>query len=80
MESSICWDGLDGMPKQFGMICSNISEHLSHPVAVAVVDEAGFLKKVRESVVGQRQYSGTAGRIENCQVGAFMCYFNSKYS
>jgi SRSO17 transposase len=39
-----------------------------------VVDETGFLKKGTKSVGVQRQYSGTAGRIENCQVGVFLVY------
>jgi SRSO17 transposase len=39
---------------------------------VLIVDETGFLKKGTKSVGVQRQYSGTAGRIENCQVGVFL--------
>jgi SRSO17 transposase len=46
--------------------------HLGHPRAVLVGDETGFLKKGRKSVGVQRQYSGTAGRIENCQIGVFL--------
>ena len=41
---------------------------------VLVVDETGFLKKGEPSVGVARQYSGTAGRIENCQVGVFLAY------
>jgi SRSO17 transposase len=41
---------------------------------VLVIDETGFLKKGRHSVGVGRQYSGTAGRIENSQVGVFACY------
>jgi SRSO17 transposase len=41
---------------------------------VLVVDETGFLKKGGHSVGVARQYSGTAGRIENCQVGVFLGY------
>lgn len=41
---------------------------------VLVVDETGFLKKGSHSVGVGRQYSGTAGRIENCQVGVFLGY------
>src|SRR5262245_33111074 len=48
--------------------------HLGDPAAVLVVDETGFLKKGGKSVGVQRQYSGTAGRIENCQVGVFLAY------
>lgn len=53
------------------------AEHLRTPGApgeggVLVVDETGFLKKGDKSVGVQRQYSGTAGRIENCQIGVFL--------
>ena len=43
-----------------------------------MVDETGFLKKGSKSVGVQRQYSGTAGRIENCQVGVFLAYAGGK--
>lgn len=48
--------------------------HLGDPAAVLIIDETGFLKKGAKSVAVQRQYSGTAGRIENCQVGVFLAY------
>jgi DDE superfamily endonuclease len=51
-----------------------ILETLAAPHAVVVIDETGFLKKGTKSVGVQRQYSGTAGRIENCQVGVFLAY------
>jgi SRSO17 transposase len=41
---------------------------------VLIVDETGFLKKGTHSVGVARQYSGTAGRIENCQIGVFLAY------
>jgi SRSO17 transposase len=41
---------------------------------VLVIDETGFLKKGTHSVGVARQYSGTAGRIENCQIGVFAAY------
>jgi len=41
---------------------------------VLVMDETGFLKKGTQSVGVKRQYSGTAGRIENCQIGVFLVY------
>lgn len=47
------------------------------PDAIGVVDETGFLKKGTSSVGVQRQYSGTAGRIENCQIGVFLSYATS---
>jgi SRSO17 transposase len=45
-----------------------------HPGGVLVADETGFLKKGRMSAGVQRQYSGTAGRVENCQLGVFLGY------
>ena len=51
-----------------------VGEHLADPHGVLVLDETGFLKKGDKSAGVQRQYSGTAGRIENCQVGVFLGY------
>jgi SRSO17 transposase len=47
---------------------------LGDPAAVLAVDETGFIKKGRMSAGVARQYTGTAGRIENCQVGVFAAY------
>jgi SRSO17 transposase len=55
-----------------------VADHLGHPDGVLVVDETGFLKKGTKSVGVGRQYSGTAGRIENCQVGVFLGYASKK--
>ncbi|HEU5421671.1 MAG TPA: IS701 family transposase [Streptosporangiaceae bacterium] len=51
-----------------------VVEHLGRPDAVLVVDETGEVKKGRASAGVQRQYSGTAGRVENCQVAVFLSY------
>jgi SRSO17 transposase len=51
-----------------------VVEHLSAPQAVLVLDETGLLKKGQGSVGVARQYSGTAGRVENCQIGVFLTY------
>jgi SRSO17 transposase len=51
-----------------------VIEHLGDPGAVLVVDETGDLKKGTASAGVQRQYTGTAGRVENCQVGVFLSY------
>ena len=59
---------------------SYVVEHLSAADAVLVVDETGFLKKGEKSVGVQRQYSGTAGRIENCQIGVFLAYASARVS
>ena len=53
---------------------ADVLEALGDPDGVLVVDETGFLKKGTHSVGVARQYSGTAGRIENCQVGVFLTY------
>jgi SRSO17 transposase len=55
-----------------------VVESLGEKDAVLVVDETGFIKKGTHSAGVQRQYSGTAGRIENCQIGVFLCYASSK--
>ena len=55
-----------------------VTEHLGDPAGVLIVDETGFLKKGTKSIGVQRQYSGTAGRIENCQIGVFLGYASSQ--
>lgn len=55
-----------------------VVEHLGTPEGVLVVDETGFLKKGTKSVGVKRQYSGTAGRIENCQMGVFLAYASAR--
>lgn len=51
-----------------------VVESLGSPDAVLVLDETGFLKKGTKSAGVARQYSGTAGRVENCQIGVFLAY------
>lgn len=55
-------------------LCDYVVEHLGDDSAVLVIDETGFLKKGSKSAGVARQYSGTAGRIENSQVGVFLAY------
>src|SRR5215208_2218105 len=55
-----------------------VVEHLGDPGAVLVLDETGFVKKGEKSAGVQRQYSGTAGRVENCQIGVFLGYASRK--
>ena len=56
-----------------------VVEHLGDEQSgVLVVDETGFLKKGEKSVGVARQYTGTAGRIENAQVGVFVAYYASE--
>jgi SRSO17 transposase len=55
-----------------------VTEHLGDEGAVLVIDETGFLKKGSKSAGVGRQYSGTAGRIENCQIGVFLAYATAR--
>jgi SRSO17 transposase len=55
-----------------------VREKLGNENGIGALDETGFLKKGDKSVGVQRQYSGTAGRIENCQLGVFLSYTSSK--
>jgi SRSO17 transposase len=57
---------------------SYVLDNLGDPGGIAVADETGFLKKGTKSAGVQRQYSGTAGRIENCQLGAFLTYVSAR--
>jgi SRSO17 transposase len=51
-----------------------VSEKLADPAAVVVIDETGIVKKGTKSVGVAPQYSGTAGKIGNCQIGVFLAY------
>ena len=55
-----------------------LTDSLADPHAVGVIDESGFLKKGIHSAGVARQYSGTAGRIENCQIGVFLAYASQR--
>ena len=55
-----------------------VVEHLGDPSGVLVADETGFLKKGTTSVGVQRQYSGTVGKVDNCQLGVFLAYASGK--
>jgi SRSO17 transposase len=55
-----------------------ISDNLGEPDGTLVIDETGFLKQGKKSAGVARQYSGTAGRVENCQIGVFLTYASSK--
>lgn len=51
-----------------------VVEQIGDQDAILILDETGFVKKGSHSAGVQRQYSGTAGRIENCQIGVFLAY------
>ena len=72
--STAAWD-VDGVRDD---LRSDVVEALGTPEGVLVIDETGFLKKGTHSVGVKRQYSGTAGRIENCQIGVFLGYSSDK--
>ena len=57
-----------------------VSVELGEEEGVLVLDETGFLKQGKKSCGAARQYSGTAGRIENCQIGVFLTYAGSQGS
>ena len=70
-----------------GAFCANnlrdhlrdyVSEKLGEEDGTLVVDETGFLKQGKMSCGVKRQYSGTAGRVENCQIGVFLTYASGK--
>src|SRR6478672_8037720 len=51
-----------------------VIQHLEDPNGVLVLDETGFVKKGRHSAGVARQYTGTVGKVENCQIGVFLGY------
>jgi SRSO17 transposase len=55
-------------------VCRYVMRQFGDPGGVLAVDETGFLKKGRMSAGVARQYTVTAGRVENCQVGVFLAY------
>jgi SRSO17 transposase len=74
MLYSPCWDPDEVRDDVRGFLM----DHLAEPGGVLIADETGFVKKGVQSAGVQRQYCGTAGRIENCQLGVFLAYASSK--
>ena len=68
------WD-VDGVRDE---LTNYVVEQLGSDEVVLVVDETGFLKKGAHSVGVKRQYSGTVGGVDNCQVGVFLAYTTAK--
>jgi SRSO17 transposase len=62
------WD-IDGVRED---LRDYVIEHLGDREGVLIVDDTGFIKKGTRSAGVRRQYSGTAGRTENCQIGTFL--------
>src|SRR6202167_3226426 len=67
------WDA-DGLRD---IVRDYVIEHLADDDAVLVIDETGFLKQGKASCGVARQYTGSAGKITNCQIGVFACYASS---
>ncbi len=65
------WDADEVRDDLRGYVVEHLGDERS---GVLIVDETGFLKKGEKSVGVARQYTGTAGKKENCQVGVFLCY------
>ena len=59
-------------------LCDYVQEYLGDAQAVGIIDETAFLKKGTHSAGVARQYSGTAGRGGNCQVGVFLAYAGAR--
>jgi SRSO17 transposase len=55
-----------------------VVEHLATPEGVLVIDETGFLKQGKASCGVSRQYTGSAGKITNCQIGVFAAYVSDR--
>jgi SRSO17 transposase len=55
-----------------------VVENLATNEAVLVIDETGFLKQGKASCGVARQYTGSAGKITNCQIGVFACYVSAR--
>ena len=51
-----------------------VNEDLGSPDGALIFDESGFVKKGQESIGVAKQYCGTVGKVENCQVGVFAAY------
>ncbi|SDK62492.1 SRSO17 transposase [Nonomuraea maritima] len=68
-----CWDADAVRDDVRGYVAEQLGED-----GVLIVDETGFLKKGSRSAGVQRQYTGTAGRIENSQVGVFLAYATAR--
>jgi len=69
-----CWDAGEVL----GEVRAHVTEVLGDEKGTVNIDETGFPKKGKKSVGVKRQYSGTLGRVDNCQVGVFANYCSSK--
>ncbi len=70
-----CWDAAGVRDDLREYVVGHLGDEAS---GVLIVDETGFLKKGEKSVGVARQYTGTAGKKENAQVGVFLCYASDR--
>jgi SRSO17 transposase len=68
--SEVIWDERKMLRKYHAMIAHDMGD----PEGVLIFDESGFVKKGNDSIGVARQYCGTIGKVENCQVGVFSAY------
>jgi len=68
--SELSWDE----PKMISKYRSIVNEDMGDPSGVLIFDESGFPKKGNDSMGVAKQYCGTLGKVENCQVGVFAAY------
>jgi SRSO17 transposase len=69
------WD-VDGVRDD---VRGDVLEHLAdEPSGVFALDDTGFVKKGLRSAGVARQYTGTTGKVDNCQIGVFLAYASSK--
>lgn len=64
--------------KSLEIMQAEVKQTFGSPKGIFVFDETGFIKKGKDSVGVQRQYTGTAGKRENCQIGTFLTYVSPK--
>jgi len=74
MACSTSWPAPAGTPTVSGTISATTSWLTSATPGILVIDETGDVKKGVHTVGVQRQYTGTAGRIENAQVAVYLVY------
>lgn len=63
--------------KMISKFRSHASDDLGSPDGALIFDESGFVKKGQDSIGVARQYCGTKGKVENCQVGVFAAYVSA---